>query len=179
MPPSQVKAFARSPGTRAKIDRIDAELIARFTIFRPDAGRTLSAEHLRLLRASTIRRVQVVVMRKRLLAQFPAHRKSGTAKLFEDLDGELKKRLDVAIAELESRISELLGRDKHLADAARILRSEPGIGPVASSTLIAELPELGALTGEVAAALTGLAPMAQDSGTLRGKRAIAGGRRAL
>jgi transposase len=118
-------------------------------------------------------------MRKRLLAQIRAHQKSGTAELFEDIDVELKERLDVAIAELESRISELLGRDRHLADTARILRSVPGIGPVASSTLIAELPELGAITGEQAAALTGLAPVAQDSGTLRGRRAIAGGRRAL
>ena len=179
VPPAQVKAFARSLGTRAKTDRIDAELIARFLVFRPEAGRTLPAEHLRLLRALTTRRAQVVEMRKRLLAQIRAHRKSATAELFEDIDVELKERLDVAITELESRISELLGRYRHLADTARILRSVPGIGPVASSTLIAELPELGALTGEEAAALTGLAPVAQDSGTLRGKRAIAGGRRAL
>lgn len=55
----------------------------------------------------------------------------------------------------------------------------PGIGPVASSTLIAELPELGTLSEEQAAALTGLAPIAQDSGTLRAKRTITGGRRAL
>ncbi|PTT94306.1 IS110 family transposase, partial [Pseudomonas sp. HMWF031] len=164
VPPAQVKAFARSLGTRAKTDRIDAELIARFLVFRPEAGRTLPAEHLRLLRALTTRRAQVVEMRKRLLAQIRAHRKSGTAELFEDIDVELKERLDVVIAELESRISELLGRDRHLADTARILRSVPGIGPVASSTLIAELPELGAITGEQAAALTGLAPVAQDSG---------------
>ena len=121
----------------------------------------------------------MVEMRKRLLAQIRAHRKSGTAELFEDLDVELKDRLDGVIAELESRISGLLGSDRRLADTVRILRSVPGIGPVASSTLIAELPELGALTGKEAAALTGLAPVVQDSGTLRGKRAIAGGRRPL
>lgn len=91
----------------------------------------------------------------------------------------MKLRLDGVIAELECRISRLLSSDRRLADTARILRSVPGIGPVASSTLIAEMPELGALTGEEAAALTGLAPVAQESGTLRGKRAIAGGRRAL
>lgn len=56
VPPAQVKAFARSLGTPAKTDRIDAELIARFMIFRPDAGRTLPAEHLRLLGALTTRR---------------------------------------------------------------------------------------------------------------------------
>ncbi|MBW3245445.1 IS110 family transposase [Epibacterium sp. DP7N7-1] len=177
--PTQVKAFARSLGTRAKTDRFDAELIARFLIFRPDAGRVLPAEHRRLLRALTTKRAQVVEMRKRLLAQIRAHQKSGTEKLFEDIDAELKERLDVVIAELESRISELLSSDRRLSDTARILRSVPGIGPVACSTLISELPELGACTGEEAAALTGLAPVAHDSGTLRGKHAIAGGRRAL
>ena len=51
VPPAQVKAFAQSRGTRAKTDRIDAELIARFFVFRPEAGRSLPAEKLRLLRA--------------------------------------------------------------------------------------------------------------------------------
>ncbi|WP_158635506.1 transposase [Gemmobacter aquaticus] len=55
----------------------------------------------------------------------------------------------------------------------------PGNGPVASTMLIAKMPEIGTVTGAQAAALTGLAPVAHDSGTLRGKRAIAGGRHAL
>ncbi|MBT9386768.1 transposase [Pseudooceanicola sp. CBS1P-1] len=138
VPPDQVTAFAHSPGTRAKTERIDAELLRRFLVFRPEAGRTLPAEHLRLLRALATMRAQVVEMRKRLLAQIREHRKSGAAELFEDIDVELKEQLEVAIAELENRISELLGRDSHLADTARILRSVPGIGPVAGSTLIAD-----------------------------------------
>ena len=90
--PAQVKAFARSLGTRAKTDRIDAELIARFLIFRPDAGRVLPAEHLRLLRALTTKRAQVVEMRKRLLAQIRAHQKSGTEKLFDADRGTSRTR---------------------------------------------------------------------------------------
>ncbi|MTH60893.1 transposase [Paracoccus litorisediminis] len=62
---------------------------------------------------------------------------------------------------------------------ATVLRSIPGIGPVASTMLIAEMPEFGTITEEEASALTRLAPVAHDSGTLRGKRAFAGGRRAL
>ena len=62
---------------------------------------------------------------------------------------------------------------------ADVLRSIPGIGPIASSMLIAEMPQIGTITGQEAAALTGLAPVAHDSETLRGKQAIAGGRRAL
>ena len=72
LPPAQIKAFAASLGTRAKTDRIDAELIARFMAFRPDAGRNLPHEKLRLLRALTSKRGQLVEIRKRLLAQVAA-----------------------------------------------------------------------------------------------------------
>ena len=179
VPPAQVKAFTQSCGTRAKTDRIDAELIARFFAFRPEAGRSLPAEKLRLLRALTSKRAQLVEMRKRLLAQIRAHQKLGTAAMFEDVDTELKQRIDSLIKELEDRISQAIASDERLSETAGVLRSIPGIGPVASTMLIAEMPEIGTITGEQAAALTGLAPVAHDSGTLRGKRAIAGGRRAL
>ena len=179
VPPAQVKAFAQSRGTRAKTDRIDAELIARFFAFRPEAGRRLPAEKLRILRALASKRAQLVEMRKRLLAQFRAHQKLGTAAMFEDIDTELKQRFDILIKELEDRITRAIASDDHLSEMATVLRSIPGIGPVAGTMLIAEMPEIGTITGEEAAALTGLAPVAHDSGTLRGKRAIAGGRRAL
>jgi transposase len=99
--------------------------------------------------------------------------------MFEDVDTELRERLDILIKELEDRISRAITSDDRLCETAIVLRSIPGIGPVASTMLIAEMPEIGTITGEEAAALTGLAPVAHDSGTLRGKRAIAGGRRAL
>ena len=118
-------------------------------------------------------------MRKRLLAQIRAHQKLGTAVMFEDIDTELKHRIDSMIEEPEDRITRAIASDDRLSETAGILRSIPGIGPVASTMLIAEMPEIGTITGEQAAALTGLAPVAHDSGPLRGKRAIAGGRRAL
>lgn len=179
LPPAQVKAFAASRGTRAKTDRIDAELIARFMAFRPEAGRNHPAGKLRILRALTSKRAQLVEMRKRLLAQIKAHQKLGTAELFDDVDADLTRLLDTRIAELEERIAREIAGDDTLAETACILRSIPGIGPVVSAMLLAEMPELGAISGEQAAALTGLAPIAHDSGVLRGKRAIAGGRRAL
>ena len=179
VPPAQVKAFAQSRGTRAKTDRIDAELIACFFAFRLEAGRSLPTEKLRNLRALTSKRAQLVEMRKRLLAQFRAHQKLGTAAMFEDIDTELKKRFNILIKELEDRITRAIASDDHLSEMATVFRSIPGIGPVASTMLIAEMPEIGTITGEEAAALTGLAPVAHDSGTLRGKQAIAGGRRAL
>ena len=179
MPPAQVKAFAKSRSTRAKTDRIDAELIARFFAFRPDAGRSLPAEKLRFLRALTSKRAQMVEMRKRLLAQIRAHHKLGTAEMFDGIDTELKVWLDSLIKELEDRIVAAISSDDLLSETVSVVRSIPGIGPVASTMLVAEMPELGTITGEQAAALVGLAPVAHDSGTLRGKRSIAGGRRAL
>ncbi|MBS3981935.1 MAG: transposase [Rhodobacteraceae bacterium] len=179
MSSAQVKAFAQSRGTRAKTDRIDAELIARSIAFRPEAGRSRPAEKIRLLRALTSKRAQLVEIRKRLLAQIRARQKLGTDVMFEDVDIELKQRIDSLIKDLEDRITRAIGSDDHLLKIATVLCSIPGIGPVASTMLIAEMPEFGTITGEEAAALSGLAPVAHDSVTLRGKRAIAGGRRVL
>lgn len=99
--------------------------------------------------------------------------------MFEAMDGQLKALLDNQIAELEGQIEQIIATDESLATTADILRSTPGIGPVASTMLIAEMPELGQISGAQAAALTGLAPIAHDSGAMRGQRAIGGGRRLL
>lgn len=99
--------------------------------------------------------------------------------MFAAMDEDLKGLLDRQIAGLEAQIEDIIVTDESLAMTADILRSVPGIGPVASTMLIAEMPELGQISGEQAAALTGLAPIAHDSGAMRGKRAIGGGRRLL
>jgi len=176
LPPAQIKAFAASRGTRAKTDRIDAELIARFMAFRPDAGRTLPHKKIRLIRVLTSKRGQLVETRKRLLAQIEAHEKLGSADAFKAMDADLKGLLDRQIAGLDAQIEQTVASDEELAATADILRSVPGIGPVSSTMQIAEMPELGQISGEQAAALTGLAPIAHDSEAMR---AIAGGRRSL
>ena len=107
----------------------------------------------------------------------PRHAKTLRHYPFASMDGDLKALLDRQIAELEARIEQSIASDDELASTAEILRSVPGIGPVASAMLIAEMPELGHLSGEQAAALSDLAHIAHDSGALRGKRAIGGGRR--
>ena len=119
LPPAQIKAFATSRGTRAKTDRIDAELIARFMAFRPDAGRMLPAQKLRILRALTSKRGQIVETRKRLLAQIKARHKQGLDQPFEEMDAALRLLLDAQIAELESQIEGLIADDEALADTAR------------------------------------------------------------
>ncbi len=179
LPPAQIKAFAASRGTRAKTDRIGAELIARFMAFRPEAGRTLPHKKLRLLRALIAKRRQLVEMRKRLLMQIGAHDKLGTAAMFSHMDADLKALLDRQIAELEARVEKEIAAHGELAKTTAVLRSIPGVGPVTSAMLITEMPELGQISALKAAALAGLAPIAHDSGSLRGKRAIGGGRRLL
>ena len=179
LPPAQVKAFGRSRGTLAKTDRIDAELIARFMAFRPEAGRCLPHEKLRDFRTLTTTRRQLVEIRKCLVQQDKANRRNGTAGQVEDLFNEHLELVERQIAEVEGKIKSVLATDGVLAETVAILRSVPGIGLVACAMLIAEMPELGQIAGEQAAALAGLAPLARDSGQMRGKRMIGGGRRAL
>lgn len=147
--------------------------------FKPDAGRTLPAQKLRLLRALTSKRGQIVKTRKQLLAQIKARQKQGLNEPFEEMDTTLRLLLDAQVTDLESQIEGLIASDAAPAETVQILRSVPGIGPVASTMLIAEMPELGQISGEQPAALTGLAPIAHYSDALRGKRTIGGGRHLL
>ena len=177
--PAQIKAFALSRGTLAKTDRIDAELIARFMAFRPEAGRELPDEKIRVIRTLTTRRGQLVDMRKRLKAQISARRKQGVSADVETMDDDLQEVLDTQIHDIERRIENAIAQVETLATKANLLRSIPGIGPVSAAMLIAELPELGRMTSGEAAAMTGLAPVPHDSGAMRGRRTIAGGRLSL
>ena len=179
LPPAQIKAFALSRGTRAKTDRIDAELIAKFMAFRPEVGRELPDENVRILRTLTTRRGQLVDMRKRFKAQINARRKQGVSADVDTMDDDLWGVLDTQISAIEPKIENVIAQTERLASRARLLRTIPGIGPVCAAMLIAELPELGRMTAGQAAAMTGLAPVAHDSGAMRGKRMIAGGRRSL
>ena len=95
------------------------------------------------------------------------------------MDANLLAILDAQVGELEQRIKGVIGLEETSAAKARLLLSIPGIGPIFAAMLIAEMPELGRMTSGEAAAMTGFAPIPHDSGAMRGKRAIAGGRRAL
>ena len=171
LPPAQIKSFALSRGTRAKTDRIDAELITRFMLFRPEAGRRLPSENLRILRTLTTRRAQIVDMRKRLLAQIAARRKQAIPADVESMDDDLGTMLDAQIDNLERRIESVIAQEERSATKAKLLRSIPGIGPVSAAMLIAEMPELGRMTAGEAAAMTGLAPVPRASATRQWKDA--------
>lgn len=169
--PRQVRDFAKATGRLAKTDRIDAMILALFAErVRPEL-RELPTEAAQELESLLARRRQILEMsqaeRNRL-----EHAKGAVRKdLLEHLR-YLEKRLKKVDEEVEERIRESpLWRAKE-----ELLRSVPGVGPVISRTLIAELPELGRLSHKEIAALVGVAPMNRDSGTLRGKRMVWGGR---
>lgn len=177
--PAQIKAFALCGGRRAKTDRIDAELIVRFMAFRPEAGRRLPGTKLRILRAVTARRAQLVEMRKRLIAQIGARTKQDVAADLKAMDRDLRAMPEAQIRELEQRIAAILAQESTLAAKAELLGPIPGIGPVSAAMMLTGMPELGRMTAGEAALMTGLAPVPRDSGAMRGRRMIAGGRRAL
>lgn len=170
--PRQVRDFARATGRLAKTDAIDAAVLAHFArAIRPQV-RPLPDEVARELDALLDRRRQLVGMRtmeqNRISAEADKHVRRDLEAHLRWLDGRIK-RVD---KELDERIrSSPVWKEKD-----DLLRGIKGIGPVASRTLLAAVPELGTLTGKQASALVGLAPMADDSGRHRGRRRVAGGR---
>lgn len=170
--PARARDFARALGVMAKTDRIDARVLAAMgqaldpaqTPARDAARDALAGLHKR--------RDQLVAMRQkekvRLADAGPQERTS--------LERHLGW-LDAEIAEVEAQRDALVSADAELARLNRLLRSIPGIGPVAAATLLALMPELGTASPKALAALAGLAPFNVDSGRFRGHRTIRGGRR--
>jgi transposase len=169
--PRQVRDFARATGQLAKTDRIDAATLALFADRVRPAPRPLPDQLTQALDALLTRRRQLLEMltaeRNRLTPALPAIRRD----LHQHIRW-LECRLHDVDRDLDDRIqSSPVWRAKD-----NLLQSVPGVGPVVSRTLLGELPELGTLNRKQIAALVGVAPLARDSGTLRGKRMVYGGR---
>ena len=170
--PRQVRDFARAIGKLAKTDAIDAEVLARFAeAVRPEV-RPVPEEKARELTALLSRRRQVVEIR---VAERNRLRTAAVTAVRADLEAHLAY-LDDQVGRLDAQLAEAIQASEAWRAKDELLRSIPGIGPVVSRTLLASLPELGTLGRGKIAALVGLAPMNRDSGTLRGRRMIVGGR---
>src|ERR1019366_1973621 len=173
--PRQARDFAKSKGPLAKTDAVDARLLAEFAsvlVRREDLAsfiRPLPDDKQQALAALVTRRRQLLTMlgaeRQRLQLAIAKVRPS-----IEAMIKAIRAQLDDVEAQMVGHVKE------HYEELDRLLRSASGIGPVASATLIAELPELGRLNRREIAALVGVAPMANDSGKTRGRRRIQGGR---
>lgn len=170
--PEQARHFARATGRRAKTDAIDARMLAELgRRLAPRAEPPAEPERAQLAALSR-RRDQLVAMRKQ---ERTRRSEEHDPAIIADLDQHLDW-LDRRIVDLDRAIDKAVRTSTALAQEAALLRSAPGIGPVAATVLIAHMPELGRIDAKAAAALAGLAPYNNDSGTLRGRRSVRGGR---
>jgi transposase len=169
--PRQVRDFAKATGRLAKTDRLDARVLARFAEAVRPPPRPLPDAQAQVLMALLTRRRQVVAMltgeKNRLHTARPA--------VSQDVQRHIAW-LEESLSKLDTDLGTTLRQSPLWREKGNLLRSVPGVGPVLSLTLLAELPELGDLDRRQIAALAGVAPLNRDSGTLRGKRTIWGGR---
>ena len=170
--PIEVRQFIRGMGRRAKTDAIDAAMLAEFGRVRcPEPTPLPSAEEQRLSERLIYRR-QLIDERTRLTNQMPHYRdplvKRSAASRLKAIAADIRK--------IEESMLETVRSIPRLKTLFERISSVPGIGPISALTLIAQLPELGRLTRRQIAALVGVAPFNRDSGSLRGYRAISGGR---
>jgi transposase len=169
--PTRVRNFARSTGQLAKTDKLDARLIAHFAqAVRPKVRplRTAEQEHLNAL-----------VTRRRQVVQILTAEKNRRSTTHSTLRNRLQQHIEWLNAELEGldeEIEQYIQESPSWRKNAALLRSVPGVGPVTASTLLAALPELGTRNRQQIAALVGVAPLNKDSGKMRGKRRVFGGR---
>jgi transposase len=171
--PARARDFARASGRLAKTDAIDARMLAVFARAMGPVADPPPEPARNTLASFAKRRDQLVHMRaqeknRRSEARDPA--------MTEDITLHIDF-LSRQIEALEARIKALIKAEPEICEQARLLRSAPGIGPVACMQLIAQMPELGRVGPKQVAALAGLAPLNVDSGSYRGKRAIGGGRK--
>jgi len=169
--PRQVRDFARATGKLAKTDRLDAQVLAHFAQAVHPTPRPLPDAGLQALEGLLTRRRQVVGMltaeKNRLASARPPVRQD-----IQDHIAWLEQRR----AKLDAELRHTLHASPLWREKDDLLQSVPGVGPVLSLTLLAELPELGTLDRKQIAALVGVAPLNRDSGTLRGRRTVWGGR---
>ena len=169
--PRQVRDFAKSVGVLAKTDILDARIIARFAAMVQPIPRPIADEDSQELGAIIARRRQIVEM-----ITVEKNRMNTAKKVVRR---RIQAHIDWLSAELADTNNDLQQKVKDSPiwrEKDDLLKSVPGIGPTVATTLLAELPELGTLNRKQIAALVGVAPLNRDSGTLRGKRTVWGGR---
>lgn len=169
--PRQVRDFAKALGKLAKTDRIDAATLAQFALaVRPEP---------RPLKDAQAQRLEALITRRKQLVEMLTAEKNclALAKQWvrEDIQASIRW-LDQSLEKINQEIADLIRSSPLWRERDALLRSTKGIGPVTSSSLLCDLPELGRLSRQKIAALVGVVPFNRDSGKVRGKREIWGGR---
>lgn len=172
--PRQMRDFAKATGHLAKTDRIDAQVLAQFAaMVRPPLRQPTSPAEQEL---------QALQMRRQSLVAQRAAEKNRLSTAPTIIAASLHQHiacLNDLIAQVEQAIQTLLAAHHRLHETAQLLTTVPGVGSIVSTTCVCLLPELGRLNRKEISALVGVAPFNWDSGTLRGKRIIWGGRSAV
>ena len=169
--PRQVRDFAKALGRLAKTDKIDAHTLAHFAYTVKPRVHVLPSEEAQVLEALLTRRNQLIEMQvtERLrLSTVHATQREGLEKHIEWLKD--------AIATIDTELDQAIQQSETWKAKDKLLRSVPGVGRILSTALLGWLPELGVLSGKQIAALVGVAPFNRDSGQMRGRRMIQGGR---
>ncbi|WP_346295168.1 IS110 family transposase [Rhodopseudomonas sp. P1] len=170
--PRRIKAFREAEGGRAKTDRLDARLIARFALTMPETLRPLPTDTQLELKALSLRRRQLTEM----IAMEKTRMKQVRGTLLLDSHRAAIAALSAQCQAIEAELARRIGDDAELRRVLHILKSIPGIGERVATLLITDLPELGQRDRKAIASLAGLAPHVSQSGAAPPRAAIAGGR---
>lgn len=175
--PGRARHFAKSMGRYAKTDVIDAQVLAHMAAILPDDTPQWVPHP-----AAMVELRALIKRRRHLLDMLDAERKrlqaADSPAASESIEGVITF-LKSQVRDIESKISARLSEDEALAERAAVLQEVQGVGALTAVTLLAELPELGALNRKEIAALAGVAPITRESGTWSGQRFIYGGRHAV
>jgi len=169
--PLSVRRYAGAIEQLAKTDKIDAALIAQFAAVVKPRATPQKSKNLIAIKDLIARRRQLMSLRTQEL-----NRISIMGKAFEVSCRRIIRHLDAEIDRMEKRLAKHVQGQAEWTDKQLLLKSAPGVGNTLVYTLLADLPELGTLNNKEVAALVGVAPINRDSGRLRGKRRIQGGR---
>jgi transposase len=170
--PRQARRFAEAIGCQAKTDAIDAAMLARYGALVELQPRPIVSQALDEMKELNVARRGLT--KDRVAAQNRDHVRR--SDLLKRQATERLSQIDQQIADIDAALHALCDADPVLKSRRDILMSIPGVGHVTAIAIIVEMPELGAIEGNAAASLAGLAPIARDSGRFRGKRFIRGGR---
>ncbi|OEF23351.1 IS110 family transposase [Vibrio rumoiensis] len=169
--PIHIKRFAGAIGRKAKNDRLDAELIAHY-------GEAIQPQ-LTQIKSKNIRLISDLVIRRNQLLSMQTMEKNRIQILPKELHSSIKPILTAMknqITKIEDKLIKLIDECPEYQSKNTILQSVPGIGNIAATSIISNVPELGYITNKQAASLIGVAPITKESGRYKGKRTIQGGR---
>lgn len=172
--PIHVRRYAGAIGQLAKTDHIDAWLIAKYAAVVQPEVRSHHSKSVIKIKDLLVRRrqlIEMMTMEKNRHHIMPSFLKADIKRSITQLQKQLEK--------VDQRLDKLIEAEDEWSEKRAIMQSMPGIGPAVVNTLLGDMPELGALTQKQVAALTGVAPYNRDSGKLRGKRRIRGGRHSV